>query len=147
MFAEYAAGKAMQDICDELNTQGLRTTRGAKFGVKTMNKMFQNRVYIGEYRHGDIVVEGGMPALVDMATFEAVQRKFVENKRRGSQRARGIDANEASRYWLTGKLCCAKCGSPMRGVSGTSKTGRTYCYYCAAQRRHECDMKKLRKDV
>lgn len=148
MFAEYAAGKAMQEICDELNAQGLRTTRGALFGVKTMNKMLQNRAYIGEYRHGDIVVEGGMPALVDVATFEAVQRKFAENKRRGSQRARGMDANEAPRYWLTGKLCCAKCGSPMQGVSGTSKTGRTYYYYyCAAQRRHECDMKKLRKDV
>ncbi|MDO4428450.1 MAG: recombinase family protein [Atopobiaceae bacterium] len=148
MFAEYAAGKAMQDICDELNAQGLRTTRGARFGVKTMNKMLQNRAYIGEYRHGDIVVDGGMPALVDVATFEAVQRKFAENKRRGSQRARGMDENEAPRYWLTGKLCCAKCGSPMQGVSGTSKTGRTYYYYyCAAQRRHECDMKKLRKDV
>ena len=35
MFAEYAEGKAMQTICDELNAQGLRTTRGAKFGVKT----------------------------------------------------------------------------------------------------------------
>ena len=43
MFAEYAEGKAMQTICDELNAQGLRTTRGAKFGVKTMNKMLQNR--------------------------------------------------------------------------------------------------------
>lgn len=148
MFAEYASGKAMQEICDEMNAQGLRTMRGARFGVKTMNKMLQNRAYIGEYRHGDIVVEGGMPALVDVATFEVVQRKFAENKRRGSQRARGMDANDAPRYWLTGKLCCAKCGSPMQGVSGTSKTGRTYYYYyCAAQRRHECDIKKLRKDV
>ena len=91
MFAEYAEGKAMQTICDELNAQGLRTTRGAKFGVKTMNKMLQNRAYIGEYRHGDIVVEGGMPALVDEETFDKVQRKFAENKRKGSQRARGMD--------------------------------------------------------
>lgn len=148
MFAEYAAGKAMKDICDEMNAQGLRTTRGALFGVKTVNKMLQNRAYIGEYRHGDIVVEGGMPALVDEATFDAVQRKFAENKRKGSQRARGMDEDEAPRYWLTGKLRCAKCGSPMQGVSGTSKTGRTYYYYyCAAQRRHECDMMKLRKDM
>lgn len=53
MFAEYAAGKAMQEICDEFNAQGLRTTRDAEFGVKTMNKMLQNRAYIGEYHHGD----------------------------------------------------------------------------------------------
>lgn len=31
--------------------------RKKKFGVKTMNKMLQNRAYIGEYLHGDIVVE------------------------------------------------------------------------------------------
>lgn len=129
MFAEYAEGKAMQTICDELNAQGLRTTRGAKFGVKTMNKMLQNRAYIGEYRHGDIVVEGGMPALVDEETFDKVQRKFAENKRKGSQRARGMDENDAPRYWLTGKVYCGKCGSTLQGVSGTSGTGRTYYYY------------------
>ena len=89
-----------------------------------------------------------MPALVDEATFEAVQRKFAENKRKGSQRARGMGENGAPRYWLTGKLCCSKCGSPMQGVSGTSGTGRTYySYYCAAQRRHECSMRKMRKET
>lgn len=147
MFAEYAGGKAMQTICDELNAQGLRTTRGAKFGVKTMNKMLQNRAYIGEYRHGDIVVEGGMPVLVDEETFEKVQRKFAENKRKGSQRARGMDENDAPRYWLTGKVYCGKCGNTLQGVSGTSGTGRTYYYYyCSAQRRKQCTLKKVRKE-
>ncbi len=147
MFAEYAEGKAMQTICDELNAQGLRTTRGAKFGVKTLNKMLQNRAYIGEYRHGDIVVEGGMPALVDEETFDKVQRKFAENKRKGSQRARGMDENDAPRYWLTGKVYCGKCGNTLQGVSGTSGTGRTYYYYyCSAQRRKQCTLKKVRKE-
>ena len=147
MFAEYAGGKAMQTICDELNAQGLRTTRGAKFGVKTMNKMLQNRAYIGEYRHGDIVVEGGMPVLVDEETFEKVQRKFAENKRKGSQRARGMDENDVPRYWLTGKVYCGKCGNTLQGVSGTSGTGRTYYYYyCSAQRRKQCTLKKVRKE-
>ena len=94
--------------------------------MKTMNKMLQNRAYIGEYRHGDIVVEGGMPALVDEETFDKVQRKFAENKRKGSQRARGMDENDAPRYWLTGKVYCGKCGNTLQGVSGTSGTGRTY---------------------
>lgn len=153
MFADYAAGKPMKQICEELDTQSIRTTRGAKFGVKTLNKMLKNRAYIGEYRYGNIAVDGGMPALVDQGKFDEVQRKLAENKRKGSQRARGMDENEAPpRYWLTGKLHCAKCGSPMQGMSGTSKIGRTYYYYyyyyyCAAQRRHECDMVKLPKDM
>lgn len=125
MFAEYAAGKAMQEICDEFNAQGLRTTRGAKFGVKTMNKMLQNRAYIGEYRHGDIVVLDGMPALVDVNTFNEVQARFALSKRKGSQRANGKDG-EAPRYWLTGKLFCGECGASMQGVHGTSGTGRKY---------------------
>lgn len=149
MFAEYAAGKAMQEICDEFNAQGLRTTRGAKFGVKTMNKMLQNRAYIGEYHHGDIVVPDGIPALVDKATFDAVQARFALNKRKGSQRARGKDNKdgEAPRYWLTGKLFCGKCGASMQGVHGTSKTGRKYYYYyCKAQRAKQCDKRKMRKE-
>lgn len=146
MFAEYAAGKPMVEIANELNAQGIRTTRGGKFGVKTLNKMLQNRAYIGEYRHGDILVEGGMPALIDEATFEKVQKQFAENKRKGSQRARGMDENNTPRYWLTGKLYCGECGSTMQGVSGTSKTGhKYYYYYCSGQRKGECRLKKARK--
>lgn len=58
MLADYASGKPMQEICDELNAQGLRTTRGKEFGVKTLNKMLKNRSYIGEYHYGDTTVEG-----------------------------------------------------------------------------------------
>lgn len=148
MFAEYAEGRAMQDICDDLNAQGVRTTRGAAFGVKTMNKMLQNRAYIGEYRHGDVVVEDGMPALVDRVTFEKVQARFALNKRGGSQRARGLDGDGAPRYWLTGKLFCGECGESMQGVSGTSGTGRKYhYYYCKAQREKRCDKRKVRKEL
>ena len=87
-----------------------------------------------------------MPVLVDEATFDRAQRRFAENKRKGSQRAHGMDDAEAPRYWLTGKLYCGECGSTMQGVSGTSKTGRTYYYYyCSAQRRKECHLHKARK--
>ena len=117
-----------------------------KFSVNMLNKMLKNRAYIGEYHHGDIVVEGGMPVLVDEATFEHAQRRFAENKRKDSQRAHGMDDAEAPRYWLTGKLYCGECGSTMQGVSGTSKTGRKYYYYyCSAQRRKECHLHKARK--
>lgn len=145
-FREYASGKPLKTIAEEMNAQGLRTPRNAKFSVNMLNKMLKNRAYIGEYHHGDIVVEDGMPVLVDKATFDRAQRRFAENKRKGSQRAHVMDENEAPRYWLTGKLYCGECGSTMQGVSGTSKTGRTYYYYyCSAQRRKECHLHKARK--
>ena len=145
-FREYASGKPLKTIAEEMNAQGLRTPRNAKFSVNMLNKMLKNRAYIGEYHHGDITVAGGMPVLVDEATFDRAQRRFAENKRKGSQRAHGMDDTEAPRYWLTGKLYCGECGSTMQGVSGTSKTGRTYYYYyCSAQRRKECHLHKARK--
>lgn len=145
-FKEYASGKPLKTIAEEMNAQGLRTPRNAKFSVNMLNKMLKNRAYIGEYHHGDIVVAGGMPVLVDEATFDRAQRRFAENKRKGSQRAHGMGDAEAPRYWLTGKLYCGECGSTMQGVSGTSKTGRKYYYYyCSAQRRKECHLHKARK--
>lgn len=57
-----------------------------------------------------------------------------------------MDENNAPRYWLTGKVYCGKCGSTLQGVSGTSGTGRTYYYYCSAQRRKQCTLKKVRKE-
>ena len=87
-FREYASGKPLKTIAEEMNAQGLRTPRNAKFSVNMLNKMLKNRAYIGEYHHGDIVVEGGMPVLVDKATFDRAQRRFAENKRKGSQRIR-----------------------------------------------------------
>lgn len=58
MFADYASGKPMQEICDKLNAQGVGTTRGKEFGVKTLNKILKNRAYIGEYHYDDIIIEG-----------------------------------------------------------------------------------------
>lgn len=111
-----------------------------------MHKMFKNRAYIGEYRHGELVIPDEMPTLVDEETFDRAQRRFAENKRKGSKRARGMDEDGAPRYWLTGKLHCCECGQTMQDVSGTSTTGRTYYYHCSAQRKKLCTKKKVRKD-
>lgn len=43
MFTRYADGEAMQSICDDFNAKGLRTTREALFGVKTMNKLLKEQ--------------------------------------------------------------------------------------------------------
>lgn len=147
MFTRYADGEAMQSICDDFNAKGLRTTRGALFGVKTMNKLLKNRAYIGEYRHGGVTVEGGMPQIVDEELFDRAQRRLAENKRNGSRRKASAQAQDAPRYWLTGKLYCGECGGSMQGVSGTSKTGaKHYYYYCKEQRAKRCTKRPVRKE-
>lgn len=87
-----------------------------------------------------------MPALVDEATFDKVQKMLELNKRNASQRKAG-KLEDAPRYWLTGKLFCGECGSSMQGVSGTSKTGaKYYYYYCKEQRSKRCHKKSVRKE-
>ena len=109
-------------ICNDFNAQGLRTSRDALFGVKTMNKLLQNRAYIGEYKFGDYVIEDGMPAIIDEELFDKVQKMFAANKWGGSQKRAKM--KDIPRNWLTGKLYCGECGTSMCGTSGTSKTGR-----------------------
>ena len=96
-------------------------TRGVLFGVKTMDMLLKNRVYIGEYRYGGVTVEGGIPQIVDEELFDRAQRRLAENKRNGTRRKVSVQAQYAPRYWLTDKLYCGECGGSMQGVSGTSK--------------------------
>lgn len=63
-----------------------------------------------------------MPAIVDEQTFELACR--TRAGRPGSARRRILND-----YILSDKLWCLECGSPMRGTSGTGKTGRKYTYY------------------
>lgn len=147
IFADYAAGKQMQVIANELNKQGFRTVHGKPFTINSLRHILHNTAYIGTYKYDDIVIENGIPALVSKELFEQVQEMFSLNKRKGSQIAAGIP-DEAPRYWLTGKLFCGHCGESMQGVSGTSKTGQKhYYYYCSGKRKHKCDKKNIRKDV
>lgn len=118
MFDEYAAGRSMHAIADELNAEGLRTTRG----VKTLNKMLdENHAYIGEHHYGSIMVEYGMPAPVNETTFDKMQGCFAASKRLGRY-ARSENTAEASRYRLVGKRYCGECVHTLQGVSRTSTT-------------------------
>lgn len=148
IFEDYAAGKPMVEIAKELNSLGVTTVRGKPFTVNSLAHILNNRAYIGEYRYGDIVTPDGMPAIVSPEVFEAAQKRLVLNKRQGGQRANGLTPEEAPRFWLTGKLYCGKCGTPMQGCSGTSshKGAKHYYYACGAARKKKCLLKYVKKD-
>lgn len=149
MFADYAAGISMQKIADRLNAAGVRTVRGAKFSPKNIGKLLASRFYLGEYSYAGHVIPGGMPQIIDEETFEAVQKMFAVNRRRGARTKAELAAmgSDAPEYWLTGSGYCALCGGALQGVSGTSKTGRKHrYYYCFNQRKKQCTLKPVRKD-
>jgi DNA invertase Pin-like site-specific DNA recombinase len=150
MFNDYAGGKPMKVIADELNAAGYTTVRGKSFTEKSLWHTLHNRSYIGEYKWGDIVVEDGFPQLVSVELFERVQDMMEKNKHGGRGGAKKLQANplEGVDFWLTGKLFCGECGAPLSGISGTSShNGKNYYYYaCNNHKKHMCNVKNIRKN-
>ena len=145
IFTRYADGEPAEKIAASLNERGLRTRTGKPFVKNSFFQIFKNRRYIGEYGYKDIVIPGGVPAIVDQALFDRVQERFAKNKI-----THGRPAKEAINYLLTTKLSCGKCGTLMGGESGTSHMGTTYHYYkCGKAKRKgqgHCSLKAIRKE-
>jgi DNA invertase Pin-like site-specific DNA recombinase len=137
IFDKAAKQIPLSEIASELNARGIKTRQNGFWNKGSFERMLRNRLYVGEYHHSGVVVQGGVPAIVDEDTFKAVQ-ELLERKK---PYARDAD------YVLTGKLFCGHCGAAMVGVSGTSRTGKLHTYYsCQNRRPHLCDKKNERKE-
>lgn len=58
IFAQYAGGKAMTEIIDELTAQGIRSVKGNKLTVNSIRHILHNDRYLGIYRYADVVIPG-----------------------------------------------------------------------------------------
>lgn len=142
IFTKVLAGMAFVDIANELNARGIKTKKGAPWGRSSFSRLLSNERYIGTYKWSDIVIENGMPAIIDREVFEMAQKK-IKGERPLRRRH-----NENGDYLLTGKLFCGKCDSPMTGMSGTSKSGAKHHYYAcySARKDGSCDKKAVKRD-
>ena len=142
IFSRVLSGWSIYDIQADLNNRRIRTGRGTEWKKQSFGHLLQNDKYTGVYRWADVVVDGGMPAIVDKETFDKVQLILRSKKKpRGRQRM-----NEE--YILSGRLFCGKCGAPMTAQAGTSATGQTYHYYYCNRKRydHTCDCRNIIRD-
>ena len=80
IYQRYADGWAIKEICSDLNQRGIKTASGGEFKYSSFNALLQNRKYIGEYRYQDVVIPGGVPAIVSKDVFEQVQARRNRNK-------------------------------------------------------------------
>ena len=139
IFEEFARGDRAKDIITRLNAEGHKTVRGAAFNKNSIRTILRNEKYLGVYSFKDIRVENAFPAIVDRELFDKCQ-VMLEKHHRAPAAARDTF------FLLTGKLFCGKCGKPMTGDAGTSKSGKVYYYYiCNGRRVHKCDMMRARK--
>ena len=143
IFSRYAAGEPMADIVASLNERGIKSHDGKEFRISVTGFMLKNRKYIGEYKYADVVVPGGMPAIISEELFERVQRRMVTNQIVSSK------SKAVEEYLLTTKIFCGNCGKMMAGESGYGGKNKIYLYYkCGgAKRREGCTNRKgLRKN-
>ena len=137
IFERLLNGWTIIDITTDLNRRGIKTGTGKEWKKQSFGHLLSNDKYIGTYRFADVVIEDGIPAILDKETFARVQALLKSKKKpRGKQRMN-------DEYLLTGKVFCGKCGSPMTAQTGTSKTGKKFNYYACNRKRydHACDKK------
>lgn len=148
IYGRVLGGEKLIHVAEDLNRRGLRTKTGAKWGRSSFNVILHNERYTGVYIYQDKRIEGGVPQIIDRETFDAVQHVLhtKRNPRKAKDSPTRRRVNEI--YLLTGKLYCKPCGSPLVGISGTSKSGRQYHYYvCKGHREGSaCDLKPVRRD-
>jgi hypothetical protein len=141
-FRKYSEGEKVVDIVKFLADSGVKHYRGGTLRIDAVQRMFKNRVYIGEYKYGEIVIPGGVPAIVPLELFEQVGERMAKNKK-APARFKAEDV-----YLLTTKLLCGKCEAFMVGESGTSRTMKVHRYYkcVTAKKRKGCNKKSAQKD-
>jgi len=142
IFQRYADGEIVRTIVEDFNRRGLKTKSGKPFSPNSFNRILRNRKYIGEYQYQDVIIPGGVPAILSEDLFYQVQARLEKNKRAPAMAKADID------YLLTTKLFCGLCERMMIGESGTSHTGDKHYYYkCGgAKRKKDCKKKTVKKD-
>ena len=140
IFDLYSSGYSAARICRVLNDQGVKTSRGCRFTPESLLRIITNERYTGVYIWGDVRIPEGMPAIIELSTFEEAQRMRRKT-------ARHIEQGAAD-YLLTGKAFCGCCGAAMIGDSGTSKDGTRHYYYTCQSRkaRKGCTKKSIQRD-
>lgn len=121
-----------------LNERGYRSRNGSRFGTGTIHEILTREAYTGvrrfnEYnRSGDRerkdpseIIEYEIPAIIDRATFDAVQALLASRK----PKTKGPRLTSAPS--LLGGLvrCDCRASCALSTATGTSRTGKIYAYY------------------
>ena len=102
-----------------------------------MFRILTNKAYLGIISHKGEAYEGKFPALVDMATFEAVQKIL-------KSRARPRKTKDSHNFPFCGLLTCQECGAAITAQYAHGHGG-TYTYYRCTKRLGPCSQKYLQE--
>lgn len=153
-FTMYAEGKSYNQIVQAIADLGVTGKQGVPICANTLHYIFKNQRYAGTFIWGEYtmrhmhkwvgtknetptaLIEGGIPAIVPLPIFNAVQDRMQNNKymNHGTRR----------QYLLSGLIRCGLCGAPMAGHTSVTKGTEYSSYMCLTkQRQHTCKSKNV----
>ena len=129
IFNMYLEGKSYQTIANILNEEQVPTLTKAKWKDSTIEKMINNKIYMGDYERfkrvgkeqgkEPVIYRDVVEPIISRAMFDEVQAQTEKN-----QRAFCRDRV----YIFMQKLICPKCGKLMT-CKGTGGKKKKYMYY------------------
>ncbi len=161
MFNMYAKGYNLVDIEMELNSLGYKTIHGNLWDKKQIRKILQKEAYTGvkvynkyAYKSASSVksplirVEDAFPRIISNEVWNAVQNRFLKDKRTIKPRKNMVD------YLFTGLLQCKNCGGNLTGCSSFKNQNgeRIYHHYyvCSGKQKTrigKCPTPRFPKDL
>lgn len=162
IFSMYSEGCGYSEVLAALHNMGYKTKKGNEFQKNSLYSILTNPKYQGLYvfnrssaksitgtrnthllkgNEDIITIEGGVPQIVDMETFIAVQKRIDSHKHTGGR------ANAKTSYLLSGKVYCRECGRAM--VGNTRYSGRNkvrYVTYRCPSKRYNCSNKEINQE-
>jgi len=138
IFNWFLSGESLHNIADRLNEMGIKGRMGGKFDHTRVRSILENEKYCGDliqrkYYTEDylthkqlknkgeidnIIIRDNHEAIVDRETWNRVQIKLAENRRKFREEGIGY-----SRHVWGGKLVCSCCGSKFRRKMLKNKDG------------------------
>ncbi|HWI65057.1 MAG TPA: recombinase family protein [Symbiobacteriaceae bacterium] len=161
IFRLYLSGMGCTQIARHLAGLGHPSPAGRRWGSGQISRLLANPVYVGTLVYGKqttsrgrkvrserphVVREGALPAIIDQATFAAVQQ--LKAQRPGVGRAQGSGRSLSSQSLLAGLLRCP-CGHAYCGNGGAGARAKYRYYYCAGAQAggpEACRAGRIRQD-
>lgn len=143
IFKEYASGRSLTSITNDLIREGVRTYYGL-FTYNTIRTILDNVVYLGIIKHKDQEYPGLHEAIIDRETFDKVQERLEY------QRKNDVDHLHFSQKTslITGLCYCADCKRKMIITHGWKRKDGTYNRYLTCNKKREvgCNNRNYRVD-
>ena len=125
IFADFVAGAGYREIAQKYSALGARTRAGKPLDNRFVEYLLRNPVYIGKIRWSadgngagkrnfdnpnTIISDGEHQPLIDAATWDTVQARIAEIKRRYGKFQR---REQPIQYMLKGLVRCSACGATL----------------------------------